>query len=410
MLARSFWWLAGLLLALPAAAADTHADLTLRADDRRASAQGPLAEAQARLPGLAPAEPSSGGLQLEARHVQRLGGGLALQGNALLVHQRSEGGGDRDLSRVNELHLAWDLGAWQLAAGKKVLGWDVGYAFRPNDVVQQENRRTQFEQTPEGRPLLQIEHFDADTAWALVLAQPQNWNDRGAFGVQEAALAARVYRRIGALDLHGFARQGRHSGASLGAAAAWVAGDELELHASARVFRHHDGWAFSGNALQPAAALPWQMQTLGGGSAWLVGAQWTGGPRLSVLAEAWHDGRALADRDWDDWARRNAALRTISGPAAAGNLAWQATPFDAPSLRRDNLFLRLAWQPEDWTLSLDALLTPADRGRVLTAALQWKGDRWRVDASLRAYGGPAASLYAQLPLRRTALLALTRSF
>ena len=52
----------------------------------------------------------------------------------------------------------------------------------------------------------------------------------------------------------------------------------------------------------------------------------------------------------------------------------------------------------------------ANRGRVLTAALQWKGDQWRVDASLRVFGGPAGALYAQLPLRRVALLALTRSF
>ena len=399
--------LGAVLMALPAAAADPHADLTLRAEDRSASPQG-----------LVPPAPSGLVLQAELRHALRLGVGLALQGNVLLAQQRLDDAGSSDASRVNELHLAWDLGEWQLSAGKKVLGWDVGYAFRPNDVVQQEARRTQFEQTPEGRPLLQLERFDADTAWALVLAQAQNWNDRGAFGAQEAALAARIYRRIGALDLHGFARQGRHSGASLGAAAAWVAGDELELHASARVFRRHDGWAFGGDAAQLSSTPPWRMQTLGGGSAWLLGAQWTGGPRLSVLAEAWHDGRALSDRDWDDWARRNAVLRGLAGQTAdaalragaIGNLAWQATPLDAPSLRRDNLFLRLAWQPEDWTLSFDALVTPADRGRVLTAALQWKGDQWRVDASLRVFGGPAGALYAQLPLRRVALLALTRSF
>ena len=399
--------LALLLPAWPAAAADSQADLTLRAEDHRASPQS-----------LVPAPPSLAALQAELRGTLRLGAGLALQGNGLLAHQVLDGQGRSDASRVNELHLAWDLGAWQLTAGKKVLGWDVGYAFRPNDVVQQENRRTQFEQTPEGRPLLQLEHFDADTAWALVLAQPQNLDDRSAFGVQEAALAARAYRRIGALDLHGFARQGRRTGTSLGAAAAWVATDELELHASARVFRRHDGWAFGGDAAQLSSTPPWRLQTLGGGSAWLLGAQWTGGPRLSVLAEAWHDGRALSDRDWDDWARRNAVLRGLAGQTAdaalragaIGNLAWQATPLDAPSLRRDNLFLRLAWQPEDWTLSLDALVTPADRGRVLTAALQWKGDQWRVDASLRVFGGPAGALYAQLPLRRVALLALTRSF
>jgi hypothetical protein len=61
-------------------------------------------------------------------------------------------------------------------------------------------------------------------------------------------------------------------------------------------------------------------------------------------------------------------------------------------------------------VSLDALLTPADRGHVLTAAVQWKGDRWRLDASWRAFGGPAVALYSQLPTRRSALLAATRGF
>ena len=43
-----------------------------------------------------------------------------------------------------------DLG-WQWSAGKKVLSWDVGYGFRPNDVVQQETP-PQPGQPAAGRP------------------------------------------------------------------------------------------------------------------------------------------------------------------------------------------------------------------------------------------------------------------
>jgi hypothetical protein len=96
--------------------------------------------------------------------------------------------------------------------------------------------------------------------------------------------------------------------------------------------------------------------------------------------------------------------------AAAGNLGWQATPFDTPNLRRGNVFVRLAWQPDHWLLSLDALITPADRGRVVTLGLQWQGDRLRLNAALRVYGGPADALLAQLPQRRVGLLAATWSF
>jgi hypothetical protein len=96
--------------------------------------------------------------------------------------------------------------------------------------------------------------------------------------------------------------------------------------------------------------------------------------------------------------------------AAAGNLAWQATPLDVPNLQRDNLFVRLAWQPDHWLLSADALIAPADRGRIVTLGVQWQGDRLRLNAVLRTYGGPADSLFAQLPQRRVGVLAAAWAF
>jgi len=74
------------------------------------------------------------------------------------------------------------------------------------------------------------------------------------------------------------------------------------------------------------------------------------------------------------------------------------------------VFVRLAWQPDHWLLSLDALVTPADRGRTVTLGVQWQGDRVRLNAAWRAYGGPNDALLAQLPQRRVGLLAATWSF
>lgn len=399
------------------AAAVSGGELTWRADDRHANVSGPLAEAAALQPALASPQRAGGLLQAELRHTQALGAGLSLQANALLAHERREGGDAADRSRLNELHLAWDGGPWQLSAGKKVLGWDVGYAFRPNDLVQQEERRQLFGQTPEGRPLLQLEHFGADTAWALVAVQPSRWDDapERQRGPREAALAARVYHRAGGLDLHGFARQGRHTGASLGAALAWVPTDTLELHASWRLLRRHEAWAIALPDGPLATRDPWRPVLQGTAVQALMGAQWTGGPALSLLAEWWHDGQAPSDEDWRQWAGRNTLLRQLAAQpglraAAAGNLAWQAARLAAQQLRRDNAYLRLAWQPEAWTLAVDMLFTPADRGRIVSASAQWKGAQWRIDAALRVYGGPDGALLAQLPLRRSALLALTRPF
>lgn len=407
----------GLLAPLAAALVATAAqgmggEMLLRADGRDAAAQGPLALA-------GKAAPRSGAtLQIELHDHWQPTRTLGLHGNVVLGHERQAGGGSADLSRVNEAHLSVDLGAWQLSAGRKVLGWDVGWAWRPNDLVQQEPRRAQLGRTPQGRTLLMVEHFGSDSAWSAVWVEPGRWRDapdRTRLD-RESAFALRGYRRLGALDLHGFARHGRHTGASAGAALAWVAGDELALHASARVLRRHDALVFDGVVDQPAQRSPWRIDTHRGGTLALVGAQWTGGPRLSLLAEAWHDGSAPPDALWCDWTRRNQALSALAlaqpalAVAAAGNLAWQAEPLALPQLRRDQLFVRMAWQPEGWLLSLDTLYASADRGRIVTAALQWQGERWRIDASWRHFGGPAQALYAQLPLRRSVLLAATLAF
>src|SRR5438445_2388540 len=86
---------------------------------------------------------------------------------------QAEGQATSSTARFNELYASGDFGAWQMSAGKKVVGWDVGYGFRPNDVVQQEQRRTLLTLTQEGRPLLQLERFDAETASSLVWVNPQ---------------------------------------------------------------------------------------------------------------------------------------------------------------------------------------------------------------------------------------------
>ena len=72
--------------------------------------------------------------------------------------------------------------------------------------------------------------------------------------------------------------------------------------------------------------------------------------------------------------------------------------------------MRAAWQPEHWLLSLDAFITPADRGHAITAAVQWQGDRLKLNVALRVYGGPADALMSQLPQRRVGVIAASWAF
>ncbi|MED5618412.1 hypothetical protein [Ideonella sp. BN130291] len=401
-----------------AAARAWSGELRAHVDARSANPAGPLAAAARLSPGLVALPRGGATVALGLRAQQR-----GVSADVLLQQQRLEGGGSDSTARFNELVLsgAWPgSDAWQYSAGRKIVGWDVGYGWRPNDVVQQEQRRTLQSSTPQGRPLLQLEHFSADTAWTLVWVNPQRLNASAErrSGSNESALAGRVYRRDGAVDWHGFARWGEHTHASVGLAAAWVATESLEWHASWRWATAHDGWRYGGpGAAAPATANPWHVATLSAAQLLLVGFTWTNADQWSVLAEAWHDGSAPGNADWRAWQARTESL-AAAGTAApepwhtayAANLAWQATPWDAQNLRRDNLFLRLSWQHGAWQPAVDLLLTPTDGGRVLTAALAWQGDRLRLEAGVRAYGGPADALLAQLPLRRTAYLLASHAF
>lgn len=309
----------------PIDAAQFSGQLRLQWDERLANRASPFVNAM----------PASGALL--ATELRASGHGLSTV--LTLQQQRLQGQATDSRAWVNELVASHDGGAWQFSAGKKMVAWDVGYGFRPNDLVQQEERRTLLSSTPEGRPLLMAEHFSAETAWSLVWVNPTQAAEQS--GTQEPALAARLYQRAGAVDWHGFARVGAHTGASVGAAAAWVASDALELHGSAHYRNRAESKA-------------------------LIGGTWTHQSQLSVLAEVWWDGAAQIQR---------------------------------------NVYARLAWEIEAWQPSLDLLYTPFDGGRMVTAALLWKGDRVQLQGGLRRYGGPVNALLMQLPMRQQMYLA-----
>lgn len=386
--------------------------------DMTASTRGPIARANQLQPGLAPRPEDTGVLEVELRDILRtrvanLPTSLAI--NALGKHEHPRTQAARTSGRINELHASMDLGTVQASVGKKIVSWDVGYGFRPNDVVQQEARRQLLPVTQEGRPLLQLDRFGADSSLTVVWVNPQRTGKDALQGPDESALAARWYQHVGDADVHLIARLGDQTSASLGAAVAWIATDDWEIHASARALQRRQGWAFDQTVEPPArpvAQSPWHIETEGSASQWLLGTTWTGHRHQSFMLEYWHDGTAMSDTDWRAWFLRNQALDALPGHATvrAANLAWQAQPLVQSNLRQDNVFVRVAWQPEHWVISQDALLTPADRGRILTTSIQWQGDQWRFNGSWRVYQGPSDALFSQLPTRRVLLLATTLTF
>lgn len=247
-------------------------------------------------PAFAPRSRWRSTLDLQTDQQVALGRGkaLALHADAVLAVERGDGDTNPSSSaRLNALYASTSSDDWQLSAGRRIIGWDVGQGFRPNDVVQREERRPLLAATPQGRSVVQLEHFGTDDATSLVWVDPQR-------SLSEAALALRHYRHLGALDVHAHGHWSLAAGGNIGAALAWVASDAVELHASTR-------WL-------PARH---QHQTL-------LGATWTGSTTLTALGEIWHDGLASTSA-----ARCNVYTR----------LAWQQ---EAWQLSADVL-----WQPAD---------------------------------------------------------------
>jgi len=254
---------------------------------------------------------------------------------------------DGAVLRINELSLERPLAGGFATAGKKVMSWDVGYAFRPLDVVQQEDRRAFNPVTLEGVPMLAWEAFDENRAITVVWTNPGHGKRDQPQG--DGALAVRLYRQQGSTDQYAVLRASARNGLEGGVSFSRVASEALELHGSVLLQQRHDAWVYG-----PRMPPRWR-QREGGGKA-LAGFTWTTESKFSVLGEAWLD-------------------RT----AAAG--------------RQRNVLLRASQTEGDGEVSADVLWQPgqgsAKGSRIASLAASWKASPWVVGASLRHFSGAA---------------------
>lgn len=385
----------------------------LYGDTRTLSDRGPLAEARSVLqaiPNVAQAEQQ---VDLTLKYRRGPFVASATLGARSTYHQGSDAHGTLD--ELVYAPVAQDI-YWAL--GKKIVSWDVGYAFRPNDLVQQEARRALVPRPLEGRPMVMAEGFGTESSWAVVVFDNRlRTADQNPYGTSEGAVAARYYMRADSTDLYAFAKWGARTDASVGAAMSWVATDAVELHASAR----RTGKVLGPTYLATAAQVPMHkvlgVHARAAANQVLAGFTWTNDSKVSLIAEGWYDGTAPSDAFWSRWGARSGdllAAATGGAPAigrpAAGLLASQASALSAQALRRTNLFARLSWTKDEWQPTLDVLYTPTDRGRVVTAGVTWQSGSLRVDGGVRWYGGPSSALYGSLPIRTVGYAGLTVAF
>lgn len=321
---------------------------------------------------------------------------------------------------ANEAYADFSLGGERFSVGKKVLSGDVAYAFRPIDVLQRESRMQLMPPQLEGIPMLSWDNFTSEGAWSLVLANPGH--QRRGEAREDGSLALKLYRRAGAADLHGVLRSSNRYGLEIGTAASIVPSDALELHASVLLQRRGERRVPLADGAPVAQLLTADSalvtETLAMPRKTLVGGTWTTAEGFSLLGELWWDDSAPAAGDWQRLARqaaRRAALVGLPGvPTAAvvGATAASTRMFDQGNLAQRGLLARLAWSDPGgaWSASADVLKSLGDGGWTATAALAWQGERLRVDAGLRRYGGPADAAYRLLPERAAAFVGLSLAY
>ncbi|MBL8480078.1 MAG: hypothetical protein JNK59_12300 [Sterolibacteriaceae bacterium] len=326
---------------------------------------------------------------------------------------------------AHEAYVDFSLGGERFSAGRKVLSGDVGYAFRPLDVLQRESRLQLAPPPLSGIPMIAWDNFGADSAWSLILANPGH--GPGSAGSTAAArddssLALRVFRRVANADFHGIARASARNGLELGAGFAAVPNDAVELHGSLLLQQRGErrvplaAGATAAQLLNAGRAL--QVESHGRVGKALLGATWTAESGLSAMGELWWDGGANSADEWRRL-RTNAvarnALRGLPGVpdlAIAGANAASTRLFEQGNLARRGLLARLAWtEPAGkWSAAADWMASLDDGGRNLTLSAGYAADKWRLDAGLRAYGGKVDSAFGLLPERRAAFVTLSASY
>ncbi len=331
-------------------------------------------------------------------------GPLSLQATGTVSKQAGSDPSSRAL--INQAYFDFGEGEWRGSAGKKVLSYDVGYGFRPLDLIQREPRLQVLPPALEGVNNLTVEHFTAQRAISVIAANPGNGREPDP--KDDGSVSLRLYQRAGTADVYGTARYSERFRFEGGAAFSTVPHESLELHGSALYQSRAERTTpiSSGSLLDAGNTL--QTTTIEPSGKALAGLTWTIDGGFSFLGEAWWDGSAPSASDWQRLAaqaRARNALAQIPGvpPAAvAGALASSTRLFQVPTLNRHTALARVAWSDpagSGWSASLDAVRGLDDGGYSVTLSAGRELDKLRLDAGLRTFGGRPESAFGLLPER-----------
>lgn len=348
----------------------------------------------------------------------------------------TEGGHTEDASVLSEALWEGKLAGLPVSLGKKIISWGVGFGWRPLDVIGRENRQRLYMDTPEGVWQASVSHFGATDALTLMFANPGRGQEDDV--LEDESVAMNYYRLMGGVDLHLVARASRRNSAQAGAGFSYVAGEHLEWHGEALYEQRHErlGLRSPRNILFRrldlcSAVSAWfrcmrqvgmedvlEMKEEGRDAKALFGGTWTWANGIMFLGEAWFDGSAFSEKEWERFVRASEAARTLLEffpsfrPQANMDILEGDPTLPQQNIMRTSLFFRLGqMSPAAWlNWAGEWLVNPEDNGWVGTVRLVHRGKTQNVGLLFRQLGGPRRSGFGSLPGESTGLVFWERPF
>lgn len=308
-------------------------------------------------------------------------------------------------SYINQLYYEKNIGKLNLTLGKKVISWGVGHAFRPLDVIQQEDRVMINAPALIGVPLFSFDKFFDSGALSLVWANPlkKEYKINQYKNNHDESVALRYFGFSDKYDFHAVTKFSKNKKTEAGLGGTYILNDNLSLFGSALYSRRYSktinslietNGVYSDS--NPMLDLYFYNSLRAD-----IGFQWTGDSGLGLMFEVFHDGQAYTKNEWEvlnDLTHKQINLSNlVSHQILVSNVAWSTAAFQNENLVRDNCLIRFSYDDSDGFKPYLDLLYASDGGLMTTVSVAYEKSSLRYSLGLRHYGGREGSAFYNVP-------------
>ena len=309
---------------------------------------------------------------------------------------------------LNELFYDTSVKNWEVSLGKKLLGYGVGYGFRPTDIIQKQTRRTFLPTQSQGIPSLIIEKFTLTGTLSFVYAIEGSW-ELEKVDIERHNFAVRPYILLGNWDVMGIVHADDGGEFNIGSALNRVFGESWKLHTELLYKTQYHYWENHLKENENYAGDPmYEKKKKSGALQSVFGLYYSGKSKIGLLTEYWYDGTAYSADDWDrhiEIAKEQNKL--LENPFLPDDARGQiqdrikslSKAYLPTNLLTHNIFLRLEYSADKFDPTFDWLFTPQDFGSVFTFQIESEiSGRQKLNLGYRFFDGPADSAFGASPM------------